>query len=53
MEAPQAPIDIKITLGSEQNCQNLVNINFDITDKADEVQFFMLHRLKIILHRKK
>lgn len=37
MQAPQSPIDIKITLGSEVGVQNLVNLDFDLSDDKDAV----------------
>jgi hypothetical protein len=35
MEPPQTPIDIKVTLGSPEGIQNLINIAVDFTDTKE------------------
>ena len=37
MEAPQAAVDVKITLGSEAGWQNLLNLDIDFSDEKDNV----------------
>ncbi len=32
MQAPQSPVDIKVTLGNPTGCHNLLNIDIDFSD---------------------
>lgn len=35
MEPPQTPIDIKVTLGSPEGIQNLINVEANFTDTKE------------------
>lgn len=37
MQAPQSPIDIKIVMGDDYGCQNLINLDIDFTENPDQV----------------
>lgn len=52
MEAPQSPVDIKVVLGNETGCQNLLNIDIDFSDEKDNV-WDILCRSKIYWMRRK
>ena len=37
MEAPQAPIDVKVVMGDDQGCQSLINLDIDFISNIDQV----------------